>query len=102
MKELLSDTWQESMPTSENLNGDDCNRFIDIDELLSGVQQKGRTSADPGYGGLAVDMADNRTRGGSPTSSSRSTAESSRGEHTACPTSGRTLYSQNARCDYTQ
>jgi len=78
VKELLSDTWQESMPTSENLNGDDCNRFIDIDELLSGVQQKGRTSADPGYGGLAVDMADNRTRGGSPTSSSRSTAESSR------------------------
>ncbi|KAH7420214.1 hypothetical protein BKA64DRAFT_634849 [Cadophora sp. MPI-SDFR-AT-0126] len=75
--ELLSGTWQKSMPASEDLNGDDPNGFIDIDELLSGVQQKGRTSVDPDYSGMAVDMVDNRTQGGSPTSSSRSTAKSS-------------------------
>ncbi|XMA19876.1 hypothetical protein WAI453_012667 [Rhynchosporium graminicola] len=78
VKELLSDTWQKSMPASEELNGNNRNGSIDIDELLFGVQQKGRTSVDPGYGGMATDMDDNRTRGGSPTSSSRSTAESSR------------------------
>jgi len=81
------------MLVSEDLNGDDCNGFIDIDELLSGVQQKERTSVDPGYGGMAVDIVDNSTRGGSPTSSSRSTAESSRVEHTASPSSARTSYS---------
>jgi len=90
------------MPASEDLNGDDPNGFIDIDGLLSGVQQKGPTSVDPDHGGMAVDMVDNRTRGGSPTSSSRSTVESSRGEHTASPSSARTSYSQNARSDYTQ
>ncbi|KAG4423697.1 hypothetical protein IFR04_003122 [Cadophora malorum] len=78
MEELLSGTWQKSMPASEDLNGDDPNGFIDIDELLSGVQQKGPTSVDPGYGGMAMDMVDNRTRGGSPTSSNPSAAESNR------------------------
>lgn len=81
----MSGTWQKSMPASDDLNGDDPNGFIDIDELLSGVQQKGRTSVDPDYGGMAVDMIDNRTRGGSPSSSSRSTAGSSRGEHLRLP-----------------
>ncbi|PVH70289.1 hypothetical protein DL98DRAFT_141046 [Cadophora sp. DSE1049] len=76
MEELLSCTWQKSMPASDNLNGDDPNGFIDTNELLSGVQQKGPTSVDPDYGGMEVDMVDNRTRGGSPTGSSRSTAGS--------------------------
>ena len=82
------------MPASEDLNGDDPNGFTDIDELLSGVQQKGRTSVDPDYSGIAVDMVDNRTRGGSYTSSSRSTVGSNRGEHTASPSSARTSLTQ--------
>jgi hypothetical protein len=94
MEELLSGIRQKSMLVSSDLNGDDPNSFIDIDELLSGVQQKGLTSVDPDYSGMAVDMVDNRTRDGSPTSSSRSTAGSSRGEHTASPSSARTILTQ--------
>lgn len=78
MEELFSGTWQKNMPASADLNADGPNGFIDIDELLSSVQQKVPTNEDPDYGGVVVEMVDNRTRGGSPTSSSRSTAGSSR------------------------
>lgn len=78
IEELFSGTWQKSMPASADLNGDGPNGFSDIDELLSSVQQKGPTNEDPDYGGVAVDMVNNRTRGGSPASSSRSTAGISR------------------------
>lgn len=88
------------MLASAGLNGDD-DGFIDTDELLSGRQQRGPTSVDPDYGGMA-DMVDNGTRGGSPTSSSRSTVGSSRGEHTVSLSSVKTSHSHNARSDYTE
>ena len=69
-----------SLPASAVLNGD--YRDGVIDESLSGMQQKGPTSVDPDCGGMAVDMVDNRTRGGSPSSSSRSTTGNSQGKHT--------------------
>ncbi|CZT08656.1 uncharacterized protein RAG0_13662 [Rhynchosporium agropyri] len=78
MEEILSGTWQKSMPASEDLNIDDPNGFIDIDEVLSGVQQKGQTSEDSDFIRTVVDMVEGRPRGGSPTGSSRSTAGSSR------------------------
>jgi hypothetical protein len=77
MEELLSGTWQKSMLASADINSDDHDGFIDTDELLSGRQQKGSTSLDPDYGGMA-DIDEIGTRGGSPTSSSRPTAGSGR------------------------
>ena len=71
------------MLASTDPNGDqDDDSFIDIDELLSGMQQKSvPASAGQNSGGMA-ELVDNGTRGGSPTDSSRSTAGSSQGEHT--------------------
>ena len=97
----MSGTWQKSIPASADLNCDDHDGFIDIDELLSGRQQKGSISIDPDCGGIA-DMVDNETRGGSPPSSSRSTAGSSRGEHIALLSLARTSYSHDFRSDYTR
>ncbi|KAG9228023.1 hypothetical protein BJ875DRAFT_490345 [Amylocarpus encephaloides] len=78
MEELLSGRRQKSLPATADLNGDDHDGFIDIDELLSGMPQKGPTSVDPDHGGMAANMVNNGTRGGSPSNSSRSTARSSR------------------------
>ena len=57
----MSGTWQKSMLARADLNGDDPNGFIDIDELLSSVQQKGLTSVDLDYSRIAVDIVDYRT-----------------------------------------
>jgi hypothetical protein len=105
--ELLSGIRQKSIPASADPSGgggddDDGDGFIDIDELLSGMQQKSvPASADPNSGSMA-ELVDSGTRGGSPTDSSRSTAGSSRGEHTAFLTLTRTSYSYDPRSDYTE
>ncbi|KAG9228017.1 hypothetical protein BJ875DRAFT_279061 [Amylocarpus encephaloides] len=82
IEELLLGTQQKSLPVSSNLDGDDPDGFIDIDKLLSGMPQKGAISVDPNYSGIAVDMVDNRTRGGSTSSSSRSTTGNSQDPNT--------------------
>lgn len=58
-----------------DLNGNNHDGFIDIDTVLSDRQQKGPTSVDSDYKGMA-DMVDSETRGGS-------LAGCSKGEHTA-------------------
>jgi hypothetical protein len=69
------------MPASAGPNDND-DGFIDIDELLSSIQQESvPVSADLSSAG-GVEMVKSGTRGCSPTDSSRSTAGSSRGEHT--------------------
>jgi hypothetical protein len=72
------------MLASTDPSGDDDNNgFIDIDELLSGMQQKSvPTSADLKSAAIA-EMVEHGNRVGSLTDSSRFTAGSSRGEHAA-------------------
>jgi hypothetical protein len=66
-------------PNSDD--SDDNNGFIDIDDFLSGMQQKSvPASADPNSGGI-TEIVDNRTRGGSPNDSCRSAAGSNRSKH---------------------
>ena len=45
------------MPASEDLNGNDLHRFIDVDEHLSGIQHNGSTSEDPDCGTMEPDPA---------------------------------------------
>ena len=93
---------QNSMLASADPNSDNDDGFVDIDELLSGIQQKSLVaSADTNSSGMA-EMFDNRTRGGSPTDSIRSKAGSSRGEYTAFLILARTPYSCDPRSDYTK
>ena len=90
------------MLASVDPNGDNDDGFVDIDELLSAMQQKSMpTSADTTSSGMA-EMVDNRTRGGSPADSSRSTTGSSRGKYTAFLTLARTPYLYDPRSDYTE
>jgi hypothetical protein len=69
--------------TDLHSDGNDDDGFIDIDELLSGMQQKSVPASAASNSDDMSKMVDNRTRGGSPTDSSRSTAGSGRGEHTS-------------------
>ncbi|CZT07721.1 uncharacterized protein RCO7_11211 [Rhynchosporium graminicola] len=110
MEKILSSTWQKSMPASEDLNGDEPNGFFDIDEVLSGAQQKGQTSEDSDFSRTVVDMVESRPRGGSPTVSSRSSAGSNRdpiilSNHEAVRAESETDYSNlefdlPAKCDF--
>jgi len=63
-------------------NGVDDDGFVDIDDILSGIQQKSMlASASPNPGCVAV-LVDHGTRDGSPADSSCSSAGSSRGQCT--------------------
>ncbi len=72
------------MPASANPNHDEDNDgFLDIDELLAGLQQESPSaSAKPDAGGIAGKV-DDGTRGGSPSDSSRSTVGSTLGKNYA-------------------
>jgi len=73
---------QKNNSESTDRNSDDDGVFIDLDEFLSGIQQKSMpASADPNSGGT-VKKVDNGTQGGSPVDSSCSTAGSTQSEHT--------------------
>jgi hypothetical protein len=68
-------------PNSDD--SDNNNSFIDIDDFLSGVQQKNiPASADPNSSSITK-IVDNRTRGSSPNDSCRFTAGSSCSKHIA-------------------
>jgi hypothetical protein len=57
---------QKNILASANPNCDDDNDFLDIDEFLSGIQQKSiSASAKLDSGGMA-EKVDNRTQGDSP------------------------------------
>jgi hypothetical protein len=71
---------QNNTLESADPHGDDEDDFVDIDDVLSGIQQRSMlASASLNSGGMAV-LVDNGTRGGSPTDSSCSTAGSNQGE----------------------
>jgi hypothetical protein len=83
-----------------NYNKD--NSFLDIDELLLGIQQKSTLeSAKPDSGGMAGKV-DNGTQGDSPDDSSRSTVGSTQGEHTMFLNLVGTSYSYYPRSNYTE
>jgi hypothetical protein len=77
--ELLSDI-KPNVSASVNSDSDDDDNFLDIDELLAGLQQKSvSTSSKPNSGNMA-EKVDDETRGSSPADSTRSTEGSSQGD----------------------
>lgn len=83
-----------------NSDDNDDDGFIDIDELLSSMQQKSVPASAPSNSGDMGQMVDNGTRGGSRTDSSRSTAGSIQG--TPFLSLARTSYSYDPRSDYAE
>ncbi len=85
-----------------NYNGDDDDGFLDIDELLAGLQQESTsTSAKLDTDGMAGKVGD-RTRGNSPADSSRSTVGSTQGKHTPFLNLAGSSYLNDPRSDYTK
>ena len=91
---------RQSTPASANPNGGDDEGFVDIDELLSGMQQKSVSAmADSNSGGM-LEIVDGGTRSGSPTDSAGPTVGRSQGEHPVFLTLVGALYSYHRRSDH--